>query len=235
LYIPLNNVIRDISGNYAHYNTGGAISWGVQEGPSIQHAPTQHMQTFRVFADDKFADIRISAGKVRTPLPEPSNSSNEQDGISQFKLGTEKDSPIIYEIAVAPGGFVPESGDLSGKNTANQAVLRFFFDRAGGAFLRAEGNVLVTCHKKLRLKVTEDIIIDGKANMTITCDKDVTINGKGSVTITGGVVRLGQGTTPAARQGDVVQVIFPFTPMAAAAAPLPLTGTILGGNNKVLM
>jgi hypothetical protein len=234
IYIPLNNVIHDISGNYAHYNTGGAVSWGVQEGPSIEHSPTQYMHTLRVFADDKFADIRITAGKVHSPVPEPDGVKGEQDALTQLKIGTEKDTPIIYEVVVSPGGFSAESGDLANAGVRNKTVLRFFFDRAGGTFLRAEGNVLISCHKKLRVKVSEDIIVDGKQNMIVTCDQDITINGKSSVSIKGAVVRLGQGQAPVARQGDVVQIILPFTPMVASPTPLPLSGVILSGNSKVL-
>lgn len=235
IYIPLNNVIHDVSGNYAHYNTGGAISWGVQEGPSIQHSPTQYMHTFRVFADDKFADIRVTAGKVRTPAPEPDGAKGEQDALTQFKIGTEKDTPIIYEVVVAPGGFSAESGDLADKTIRNKTVLRFLFDRAGGTFLRAEGNVLISCRKKLRIKVEEDLIIDGKQNMVVTCEKDITINGKSSVSIHGGIIRLGPGQKPVSGIGDIVTMIFPFTPMVASPTPLPLTGTILSGTSQVLV
>jgi len=234
IYIPLNNVIHDVSGNYSHYNTGGTIAWAVGEGPSITHAPTQYMHTVRVYADDKFADIRMTAGKVRTPVPEPDGDTGESDAINQLKLGTEKDSPIIYEIAVAPGGFVAESGDLSNKTIRNETVLRFFFDRSGGTFLRAEGNVLLSCRKTLRIKVTEDIIIDGQANLTMTVEKDITINGKNSVSIVGGVVRLGNGHSPVACQGDIVQVILPFTPQAAVPTPMPVSGTIMSGRGNVL-
>lgn len=235
IYIPLNNVIHDVSGNYAHYNTGGTISWGVQEGPSIQHSPTQFMHTVRVFADDKFADIRLSAGKVHAPAPEPDGDKGETDAITQLKLGTEKDAPIIYEVVVAPGGFTAESGELADKNVRNKTVLRFFFDRAGGTFLRAEGNVLLSCRKKLRIKVAEDIAIDGKTNMTVTVEKDITINGKGSVNITGGVVRLGKGQAPVAAVGDIVQLVLPFTPQPASPTPFPVTGTILSGRGNVLV
>ena len=235
IYIPLNNVIHDVSGNYTHYNTGGTISWGVQEGPSIQHSPTQFMHTMRVFADDKFADIRLSAGKVHAPAPEPDGDKGETDAITQLKLGTEKDAPIIYEVVVAPGGFTAENGELADKNVRNKTVLRFFFDRAGGAFLRAEGNVMMSCRKKLRIKVAEDIVIDGKTNMAVTVEKDITINGKGSVNITGGVVRLGKGQAPVAAVGDIVQLVLPFTPQAASPTPFPITGTILSGRGNVLV
>ena len=234
IYIPLNNMIHDISGNYAHYNTGGTVSWGVQEGPSVQHAPTQYMQTVRVFADDKFADIRMTAGKVHSPAPEPDGAKGESEAIAQLGLGT-KESPIIYEVVVAPGGFVAESGELSTKEIRNKTVLRFFFDRAGGTFLRAEGSVLISCHKKLRIKVDEDIIIDGKTNMFVTVEKDITINGKGSVAIKGGVVRLNGGKTPVARKGGLVRIILPFTPQPASPTPFPVTGTILDGDPGVLV
>jgi hypothetical protein len=193
------------------------------------------MHTVRVFADDKFADIRVTAGKVRSPAPEPDGDKGETDAITQLKLGTEKDAPIIYEVVVAPGGFAAESGELSDKTIRNKTVLRFFFDRAGGTFLRAEGNVLLSCHKKLRVKVSEDIVIDGKTNMAVTVDKDITINGKSSVSITGGVVRLGKGQSPVAAVGDLVEIILPFTPVVQSTTPLPVPGLIKTGNNGVLV
>jgi len=232
IYIPLDNVIHDISGNYAHYNTGGTVSWGVQNGPGITHAPTQYMQTVRVFADDKFADIRMTAGKVRSPVPEPDGAKGETDAITQFGLGTDT-SPIIYEVAVAKGGFVAENGDLSDPSIRNQTVMRFFFDRAGGTFLRAEGNVLIACHKKLRVKVTDDMTIDCQGNMTVTVGGDVTVTGN-SVNLKGSVVRMGPGQKPVSGVGDLVQVILPFTPQPASPTPLVVTGTIQTGTSQVL-
>lgn len=235
IYIPLDNVIHDVSGNYAHYNTGGTIAWGVQNGPGITHAPTQYMQTIRVFADDKYADIRVTAGKVRSPVPEPDGAAGESDGISEFKLGTDPTAPIIYEVAVAQGGFAAESGELASAGIRNSTVMRFFFDRAGGTFLRAEGNVLIACHKKLRVKVTDDITIDGQGSMTVTIEKDITINGKGSLSLQGSVVRIGAGQTQASGVGDLVQVILPFTPQPASPTPFIVTGQIQTGRSNVLI
>lgn len=234
MYIPLNNLISDFSGNYEHHNTAGAISWGIQQGPATSHYPAQFQQTFRVFADDKFADIRLTEGKVYNPMTEPDGDLGDQDAISEFSLGTDPDSPIIYELVVAPKGFDADSGNPASTDIHNQTVLRLFFDRAGGTFLRAEGNVFVGCHKKLRIKVDDDFILDAKANMTVTVEKDMVLNGKGSITLTGGVVRMGAGQAPVARIGDIVTVILPFTPMAAAPVPLPLSGTITSGNSQVL-
>lgn len=234
IYIPLNNAIHDVSGTYSHYNTGGTEVWGVQNGPSVVHAPTQHMQTLRVFADNKYADIRITSGNVTSPAPEPDGAAGEQDGLTQLNIGTGKSTPILYEVVVAPGGFVSESGALSSAGVRNQTVLRFFFDSTGGTFLRAEGSVFIACHKKLRVKVTDDIILDGQGNLTATIAGDVTINGKSSVVIQGGVVRLGPGQKPVAGIGDIVTVILPFTPMAASPTPFPVPGTITSGTSTVL-
>lgn len=237
IYIPLNNSVVDVSGNYAHHNSSGTIAWGLQEGPSLEHYPSQYMHTFRVFADDKEADVRVTVGKVYTPAPEPDGDKGELDAISQLELGTLPDDPIIYEVVVAEKGFNTEDGSLASADVRNQTVLRFFFDRAGGTFLRCEGNVLIACHKRLMIKITKDFEIIGKENMFITMEKDITINGKGSLSLLGGVVRLGQGQRPVSASGDIVQIILPFTPLPPyfTPTPMPLSGTILSGNSQVLV
>ena len=71
IYIPLNNQVMDVSENYSHHNAGGAITWGLQDGPSLSQFPCQYQHTMRVFANDQYADIRVSMGNVYTPMGDP--------------------------------------------------------------------------------------------------------------------------------------------------------------------
>lgn len=236
IYIPLRNLITDVSGSFAHHNTGGTISWGIQEGASIENPPSQYMHTFRVFANDEFADIRVACGKVLTPVPEPDgDSKGESESLGQLKIGTEKDEPIIYEVTVAPKGFDATTGALATPGVRNSTVLRFFFDRAGGTFLRAAGNTLLSFRKKLRIKVKEELEIFGDTTVTIESGGEAVLRGDTGVTVAAPVVRLGKGQTPASGVGDIVQVILPFTPMISSPTPLVVSGTVLTGNAGVLI
>jgi len=236
IYIPLRNLITDVSGSYLHHNTGGVVSWGIQEGASIENPPSQYMHTFRVFANDEFADIRVACGKVFTPVPEPDGSvKGESESLGQLKIGTETEDPIIYEVSVARKGFDATTGALAKSSVRNDTVLRFFFDRAGGTFLRAAGNTLLSFRKKLRIKVKEELEILGDSTVTIESGGEAVIRGETGVTIASPVVRLGKGQTPASGVGDIVQVILPFTPMVASPTPLVVSGTVLTGNAGVLL
>jgi hypothetical protein len=233
IYMPIGNLISDFSGRYQHQNPGGSISWGLQEGPSIVHSPTQYMHTFRVFADDQFADVRVAVGKVYAPTQEPDGDKGETVALEQLGIGTREEDPIIMEVSVAKNGFVGESGAVASPAVRNTNVFRFFFDRVGGTFLRAQGNVLISAKKKMTIKVEEDLTIEAKKGLKMSAAGDVNLGGK-TVSIQGDVIRLGQGNTPMARQGDIIQVIFPFTPMMAAPTPLPVQGSILGGTATIL-
>lgn len=226
IFIPVGNIMTDISGQYIHHNTMGSVTWGLQEGPTKEKIPGMYTQTFRVHADDQYADVRIRAGKV-VALSEPQNGA--QSDLSELSIGTTKDAPIVYEVALAQGGFT-EDGSLASSATTGAVKLRYLFDRAGGTFLRAEGNVLLACRRRLKVRVAEAFSIEGEDTGLISFKKGLDIRGGAYVNITGDMIRVNGGTKPVARAGDIVQVILPFTPMAAAAVPLPLTGLILSGS-----
>lgn len=238
IYIPLNNLITDISENYAHHNTSGSITWGLQDGPSQENFPSQYMHTFRVFANDAAADIRVLAGNVRTPIGEPGEGAGDQTDLDKLEIGNDKDEPIIYEVAVAKKGFNAPSGDAADTSTSKNTVLRFFFDRKGGAFLRCKSSLLITTKKKLKIKVAEDMTIEAKS-LNLVFKSGADINGGAYTHVKGDIVRLGAGGQAVARQGDIVTVVLPpgIIPIAGiiggppgpAAAGAPVTGFIMGG------
>lgn len=216
IYIPLGNLVMDVSQNYAHHNAGGSITWGLQEGPGKEHLPSQYMETLRVFADDKYADIRVAKGRVFNPAPEP--DGGEAMGGAGITGGD--DNPIIYEVTVCPKGFIPESGDFADGSKFKEVVIRFVFDRTGNTFFRCEGNLVLNLAKKFTLRASDTIEISTSKNGLIKAEEGLDIDGGEYAHLKGKLVRLGAGTLPVARQGDVVQV-----PLSVAGVPVPCTIT----------
>jgi hypothetical protein len=260
IYIPLNDKILDVSGEYEHQNIGGSVHWGIQEGPKITNPGTQHMECYRIFANDQYADIRVAKGKVLNPIDEPTGAAGDQDDIANYSLGTDKDKGYIcYEVAVAAnqvsgqGGFRAVSGDPSDANVRNQTVMRFFFDIAGGMFLRAEGNAVFSFHKKLKIKVEDDFTVECKT-LTILASEGAQIGGTDLTEVSGNLVKFAAGVgLPAARLGDAVTITMsgttltgtiscpavgpspqPCTIVIALAAPAP-GGIITTGNTNIQM
>jgi hypothetical protein len=189
------------------------------------------MQVFRVFGNDKFADIRLKVGKVADPVPEPADGN--QTDIDQLGIDT---SQVVYELLLAKNSFQPESGAPADKSTRDQVAFKFFFDRNGGAFLRAKGGLFIGTKKRLH--------VEAKEGMQFTTDKDITFKaamgvtidaGGGATHIKGAVVRLGPGSKPVATQGSMVQMSIPYTPLPIPGSPpLVLFGTIVTGTSSVL-
>lgn len=228
VYVPLNNLIMDFAENYALHNSGGSIKWGIQEGEGEKNLPAEFKQTFRVYANDKYADIRVGAGRVHDPVPE-----SDKDGITDLAYTeTGKTEPVVYEFALARKGFKAEDGALL-PGTGNLIKLRFVFDRAGNAFARVDGNVGVLCKKRLRLRVKEALEIFSDT-LTVTVDSDAKMTVAGTFEISAPVVRIGGGDKPVARVGDMVSVtlpiglllIDPMSPVGFSVIPPGLNTTV---------
>lgn len=200
IYVPLGNLIVDISEQYAHHNPGGSITWGLQDGPSQEKFPTQYQHMFRVFANDKYADVKLAIGKVYNPVPEPDGGV----AMGASEVGQGEDNPILFELCVSPQGFDAENGDLANPGVAKQTVIHMMFDRKGNLAGRIEGNVALIIKKKLSLVVHDDISIVGKKSFSLDVTNGVQINGGSSTHIKGKVVRLGPGNTPVALLNGLV-------------------------------
>lgn len=251
IYIPLGNLVTDISGAYEHFNTGGAISWGIQEGASQTQLPAQHLQTYRIFADDKYSDIKIAHGRVFNPMPEPDGGSSQ----AAAGVGQGSDNPIIFEFAVAPKGFVTETGDIASSGTPKSSVLRLVFDRKGNTLLRCEGTLSLQVKKAVKFDLSDTFSVQGAKSGFISTKEGLEIDGGEYAHLKGKTVLLGPGKQPVARLGDVtsstihmmpavfvpafVGPLIPGTPVpgvitiGAPGVPLPIGGYIATGEYTV--
>lgn len=236
IYIPLGDKLLDITGEYEHQNIGGSQHWGVQQGPLVDNPAVQNMECYRVYANDQYCNIRIVKGKVLNPIGEPDGDAGDATDLASLSIGQD-DNYLIYEVAVGKesdtsNGFQAVSGDPNSDTVRNETVLRFFFDVAGGVFLRAEGNALLSFHQKLKIKVGTTFEIDCE-DLIIQASKSATIGGTTLSQIQGQLVKFQAGEgLPAARQGDAIQVSMSGTTItgtivAAALGPTPVACTIV--------
>jgi len=242
VYVPLNNLVMDFAENYALHNAGGSINWGIQESEGDTTNPTEFKQTFRVYANDQYADIRCAVGRVHDPVPETDSDAIVDE--QSVELG--KTEPIVYELTLAKNAFKAEDGSLL-PGTGNLVKMRFVFDRAGNTFARFDGNVGVLCKKKLRLRVKDEmeIFADNTFNMNVKSDAKMTVGG--TFEITAAVLKLNGGSNPVAHVGSLVTVTLPptllavapnpagFAPLIGAGVGLTCTGVITDGNSTILV
>jgi hypothetical protein len=244
MFFPLGNLILDVSENYEHHNSAGSIQWGIQEGPSKTQYPAVFTQTFRVFANDAYADVRVSCGKI-SPLPEPDASLLADAGVGQSDS-----SPIIFELVVSPKGFISQSGAPVSAGTTQSSVFKFTFDRTGNALLRAEGNVYQRIKKNWTVKVDGSIDLESAAHVQLKASTGCDIDGGQYSHVKGDMVRLGPGERPVACVGDIVSmpltaqpIILQFGSPPVPGAPIactlttvplqPLAGQIVSGTDTV--
>lgn len=214
VYVPLNNLVMDMAENYAMHNSGGSIRWGIQDGEGETKLPAEYKQTFRVYANEQYADIRIAAGRVHDPVPE-----QDEDAITDLAgTGLGKTEPVVYELTLARNGFKTEDGALLA-GTGSLVKLRFVLDRAGNTFARIDGNVGVLCKKKLRLRVKGELEIfaDDSFSLSVASSAKVTVGS--NLDVTAAVIRINGGDKPFARVGDMVTVSLPPTLLMAVPAP----------------
>jgi hypothetical protein len=234
IFIPLDNRVLDISENYAHHNVGGSIVWGLQEGAGKAKLPTPYVETFRVYANDKYADVRISKGNVFAPLSGAGGLSGD----------------VVYEVAISPGGFNADSGDAVSAETSRGLVYHVGVDRAGNGTILVSGTLTGRFKKAVTVDFDQDLTLRGKTNIVINAQDSATFNGGKLTHVQGDLVRLGAGEKAVARKGDPVlctvgppgiltTVIFPSLPIPGPNPGTliiftqPLAGTISAGNDKV--
>lgn len=247
IYIPLQNLVSDISQNYRHYNTGGSVNWFVASGESESNPPTIRKETFRLLAGDARATIRVAVGQLKDTVAEPQGGATSD--LNQLGIGVGDDNPIIVEVVIAPEGFGADNGSPNG-DTPGQTVLRYFFDKQGNAFLRSEGSVLLMTRKKLRVVCEDNIDITTRKSFTLTVANTTRIDGGSLLEMTAGVIKFNGGSKPLAHVGAVVDVHITVPLISTPAAPgspvsiLPinpvtgqpqvLKGVIISGNPTLL-
>jgi hypothetical protein len=216
IYIPLQNLITDISQNYRHYNSGGSINWFLAQGESKTNPHTILKETYRLRAADEKASIRIAIGELKDFVPE----TRAQSDVSEFGMGT-KDSPIVCEVVLAPDGFGADNGSID-DSTPGLTKLRYFFDRTGNALLRVEGNVVLNVAKTLRIRAEEDIQMFAQRSVTLSAEETMSLIGGDSMQLSAGNVRINEGKNPVGHVGSLVEVFTPVTPFVTLL-PIPVT------------
>lgn len=220
IFIPLNNVVMDISDNYYHHNAGGTEYWGMQPSPTEGKYGTDYLHTFRLFANDKYADVRIKAAKILDPF----------NGVVDKDLKLEN---VVYEIAVAPQGFDPASGQIQDAKVLTQ---RFAFDKSGNCLLGGTGQLSIYFKKRVHLHSAANFDIESDDQFSMTAPNGGTINGGKFLNLRGDVVSLAGGKNRIATIASTVQITLPYTPQPAPGPPVPfpVSGTILTGSSKAL-
>jgi hypothetical protein len=215
IYVPLGNLVTDIAENYQMFSAGGTISWGLQDGPSRSKFPSQYLHTFRVFANDKYADVKLAAGRVYNP--------QRADGSG---IGNDDDNPTVLELVVKPQGFDGTTGDDSGEG---EIKLQFMFDKEGNGFIGMKGALKMNIDKKWTVSAKGGIEFNTPGNIDIFADELIQVQGKSGVHVKGKVVRLGPGKRPVACMGDLVNVFIGGMPLPAQFTPtIPIGQTPSG-------
>jgi len=236
IYIPLRNLITDVSQNYEHFNMGGAINWGISTGETTAEPETEFRQVFRLFANDIMADARIAIGKVHQPIPEPAGSEGEIEDLNNLGIGTDPDNPIVIEVAIAPQAFNAETGAPNISVAQNGTKMKFFFDQKGGGFLRAEGSLLIRIKEKFKLKADKGIEFESDEDVIFRCRMFKVESESGvRMDIGDGNLRMGAGELDAATVGSAVDLTIPAGTIPGVPNPLTLVGFIRTGRSNVKM
>jgi hypothetical protein len=252
LFIPLNNVLTDISQNYHHYNTGGAINWAVSTGPNIDNPPTCLKHTFRLHANEAQATVMVRCGTIADILGVDPSATGASD-IQSEGIGTDADNPIIMELLIAPEEINADDGTVR-PTTRGAAKLQFAFDRAGGGYLWAAGSLVIATKKRVVLRADGNITMSTGASLAVSAANSARIDGGSLLELQGQVVKIGPGDKKVAHVGSPVVISIPpgslvakipapvgaMVPVSAISDPtglLPITllGAVSDGEATVLV
>lgn len=228
LFIPVRNLVADISQNYQHLNTGGSINWFVAQGESVDNPPTVSRHTYQLQANDEKATVRVAIGKVTDVFKEP--DSDTQALLTAAGVGNE---PVVVEVVVSPEAIEAKTGDFD-PDTRTESVLRYFFDKAGNILLRTEANIVLRAKGKLQMKVDGDVALSSDGNVNLQFGGTGRFEVAGGLDISAPVLRLNGGSKPVATVGSLVTLtIAAPVPVTVVVAGVPSPGTILVGATMV--
>lgn len=230
IYIPLRNLMTDLSGRYEHHSTGGSINWGMQEG-EYEENDTQWSQTYRIYADNTYAALRVAAGKVLVPTPIPDYDAPDREKKKGLNIG---DSDGVYEVTLCPEGF-NNDGELSDRKAYNQMKFTFQVDDTGRAYCRFDGNVFLSVKNNLFIRVKEAFEVEAKS-IKMTCPDGAEMGSSGGTTkVAGKSIELGGNGPGVARQGDSVAISLPpaLSTLLPPGTPGFLFGNVMTGSSKV--
>jgi hypothetical protein len=221
IYIPLENLITDVSQNYRHHNTGGSINWFLAAGESENNPHTVYKHTYRLRAGVAKASIRVAMGELRDPVKETDGDLKSSMGL--YDIGT-KDNPILCEVTLAPDGFEPDKGASIPGTTEELVKLRYLFDKAGNALLRAEGSVVLQSAKTLTLRGREAIHMQTDGTFLLSGGEGGNIVAENFLQVTTNGMRLNAGSNPAAHVGSSVEILISPADVFKLVTPIPTPG-----------
>jgi hypothetical protein len=219
--IPLSNTIVDICENMTTHTDGGTMNWGLQP-TADERLPTGFMQSFRLFADNKYADMCIKASRVSDPIRVSDSFELEKD----LAMGS-----IIYDVTIAPQGFETETGAVHDSSTLR---MRFSFDETGNTLLASKASLSIHFQKDIFVR-TEGLFSLATKRVQVEATDGMVLNGGSLTHVKGSVVKLGPGASPVAYQGSPVEILFPYTPQMGAPTPFRVPGFITLGRPGVLV
>ena len=213
IYMPLGHII-DFSQEYDLRTPGGTIHWGVQDITNAEDS--SWVQTLRVHANDKYADIRITKGYV-----DSAEMPGDDKDHNQFPADP------IYEIAVIKNGFMDD-----GTQVAKEMTLLFHFDREGNVSAKAWGNIYIKAEGSISMEANGGVSI--KTDSKFSVRSSSAFIGANDVTIASSSVKIAGAAMGVARLGDQVTVVLP--PKLAAIANTPfIYGAINTASSMVLV
>jgi hypothetical protein len=203
LYIPLNNVIRDVCENWELTSAGGTLAWEILDKERGNPTEWQYGEASpfaqlnliaRARPDDKQASIRVSVGEM---------VQSSKDKLS--------DTPFV-ELIVAPQALNPVSGKLEGTQ-----VFALRIDKAGSSYQ------VQALNRRVEVGGDDTLVISGGRTTEIGKDDNLTVTGSSNTNITGSHSVTGkQGSTEKWGGGKVISA--PTTQIGGEGAshPLPL-------------
>ena len=219
IYVPLTNMITDVSEHYEHQNVAGTIKWGMQP-IDYQDRETYWRQCFRVFADQQYCDVRLTVGNVVDPTALPDGDEDLADDPTA--------PPLTYELVLIPAdqnnGFKGVDGTVL-PGSQNQMKMTFKFDRQGNCYTRFAGNAMLAVKGNLLVKVKGDFNLQAKS-ITMTTTGDATLGADGVTNVKGETVKLAGGGVGVARLMDMVMI--PGAQLVAALGQLGVMMTSPG-------
>lgn len=166
LFIPLNNLVRDVCENWELNTIGGSMTWKAsmsEAGPDSSHQDVQFDLIAREVAQDKMASVRVSVGKVK--------QSGTQLEIVIAKNGID---PVSGKVTASKPAFVMRVSDIGSGQTSYGADLTEEVGGdhkttvAGNRMLDVTLNYLVTVKGLFTTNVTGEHSISGAAGSTET-------------------------------------------------------------------
>jgi hypothetical protein len=177
--------------------------------------------------------VRVQRGDVLNPLPDDSGKVTDT---------------VVYEVAIIPDGFNADSGDLASASASKAVTYRYAMDKSGNISMTVAGDVFHHYQKSLTLNVDGSFAVNGQADGVMTFKNGFTVDGGDFAAVKGKIVRLGAGSAPVARKGDLVTskafavplkciITFPSTPATSGPCMLQIIDSIGGvistGNDAV--